>query len=91
VPPTDDEPKNQTAQATYNEKLQRGDKRQRNGIGGTRNIEITIFVGFDNPNNRNANAYASPKKYVISKSHFFRSNKIDVPWQAKQKYYYISP
>ncbi len=65
VPPTDDEPKNQTAQAADQYELQRGDKRSINGMSGTRKIEKTIVVPIDNPNNSNSNTCGSPKKYVI--------------------------
>ena len=91
VPPTGDEPKNYTAQATDQYELQRGDKRSINGKIGTRKIAKTIVVGFDNPNNSNSNAYGSPKKYVISKGRFPVFNEIYMIWQTKHGYYYISP
>jgi len=91
VPPTGDEPKNHAAQETDQHELQRVDKRRINGMSGTRKIEITIVVGFDNPNNSNSNAYGSPKKYVISKGLFPVFNEIYMIWQTKHGYYYISP
>ena len=83
VPPTGDEPKNHTAQATDQYELQRGDKHFLNGIRGTRNIEITILIRVDDPKNGNGNAYGSPKNYVIFEGRFPVFNEIYMVWQTK--------
>ena len=90
VPPTDDEPKNQTAQAADQNESQLGEKIGHSGIG-TCEATITFSSIQGNTNNNSRYSYRSPKKYVISKGCFPVFSKIDMPWQTEYGYYYISP